>query len=121
MGLICMAVVEVGDSGNPSDTQTGLGTVAQPFALGKYEVTLDQYLCFLNAIATKPRELPVEIRGAILELWLPEMKETHEYVSKDGLIDRKGHGTTKSPFTFKEVPDPTWGTRSGQRGMLNIS
>lgn len=116
-----MTVVEVGDPGNPADTQTGLGAVAEPFAIGRYEVTLDQYLSFLNAVATKPHVSNAFKRDALLELWLPDMKNTHDYVSKDGLIARTGQGTAEAPFFFKETPDPVWGARSGQRGMLNIS
>jgi formylglycine-generating enzyme required for sulfatase activity len=120
-GLICMTFVEVGDPGNPADTQTGLGAVAEPFSIGQHEVTLEQYLRFLNAVATQPQASDSSKREALLELWLPDMKNTHDYVSKDGLIERTGLGTTESPFVFKEVPDPIWGARSGQRGMLNIS
>lgn len=121
VGLICMAVVEVGNPDNPPDEQTGHGSVAHPFAMGKYEVTLEQYLRFLNAVATRPNSLTEIKRDALLELWIADMKNTHDYVSKDGLIARTGQGTEEAPFVFTEVPDPVWGTRSGQRGMLNIS
>lgn len=121
VGLVCMSVVDVGDAGNPADTQTGLGSVAQAFAISQYEVTLEQYVRFLNAVATRPYALAPNKQEAVLELWLPEMKETHDYVSKDGLIGRTGLGTAESPFVFQEVPDSTWGALSGKRGMLNIS
>lgn len=121
VGLICMAVVEVGNAGNPADVQTGLGAVTYPFAIGKYEVTLEQYLRFLNTVATRPYALPADKRDALIELWVLDMQKTHDYVSKDGLIARTGQGTTEAPFVFTEIPDPNWDTRSGQRGMLNIS
>jgi len=116
-----MAVVEVGNPDNPPDEQTGHGSVAHPFAVGKYEVTLEQYLRFLNAVATQPNSSAEIKRDALLDLWVSDMKSTHDYVSKDGLIARAGQGTEEAPFVFTEVPDPAWGTRSGQRGMLNIS
>jgi len=121
VGLTCITVVEVGDPGNPADTQTGLGSVAQSFAIGKYEITLEQYLHFLNAVATRPYSLPEAKRQAILDLWLEDMQKTHDYVSKDGLIERLGQGTDASPFIFREIPDTQWGERSGKRAMLNIS
>ena len=43
--------VPVGDPGNPNGPQ-GYGGVAYTYAIGKYEVTLDQYAAFLNAVAT---------------------------------------------------------------------
>lgn len=42
--------VTVGDPGNAADT-TGYGAVADPFRIGKYEVTIQQYTDFLNAVA----------------------------------------------------------------------
>ena len=42
--------VTVGDSGNPNDS-TGFGGVSYSYAIGKYEVTLNQYTEFLNAVA----------------------------------------------------------------------
>ena len=50
----CLAVtidwVTVGDPGNTAD-DTGYGAVADPFRIGKYEVTIGQYTDFLNAVA----------------------------------------------------------------------
>ena len=40
----------VGNPGNPDDA-TGYGGVATTYAIGKYEVTLNQYTEFLNAVA----------------------------------------------------------------------
>ena len=42
--------VNIGNPGNPNDS-TGYGTVATAYAIGKYEVTLNQYSEFLNAVA----------------------------------------------------------------------
>jgi formylglycine-generating enzyme required for sulfatase activity len=48
-----METVLVGDVGNPNDPATGAfwGSVAYPFRMGKYEVTVGQYTAFLNAVA----------------------------------------------------------------------
>ncbi len=48
--LITIDTVPVDNPGNPNDT-TGYGGVAYGYNLGKYEVTLDQYTAFLNAVA----------------------------------------------------------------------
>ncbi len=45
-----MDFVEVGDLGNASST-SGYGAVAYSFGMGKYEVTINQYCEFLNAVA----------------------------------------------------------------------
>lgn len=42
--------VYVGDIGNPNDS-TGFGGVSYDYFIGKYEVTLNQYTEFLNAVA----------------------------------------------------------------------
>jgi formylglycine-generating enzyme len=48
--LVNIETVTVGDPGNAADT-TGYGAVADVFAMGKYEVTIEQYTAFLNAVA----------------------------------------------------------------------
>jgi formylglycine-generating enzyme len=50
-GLITLDSVYVGDIGNPNDPATGYGAVAYGYSIGKYEVTLNQYCAFLNAVA----------------------------------------------------------------------
>jgi formylglycine-generating enzyme required for sulfatase activity len=47
---VSLAMVVVGDPGNAAD-ETGYGAVREPFAIGKYEVTLAEYAAFLNAVA----------------------------------------------------------------------
>ena len=41
--------MQVGNAGNAADT-TGYGAVTNPFAIGKYDVTVGQYTSFLNAV-----------------------------------------------------------------------
>ncbi|MFM8494183.1 MAG: SUMF1/EgtB/PvdO family nonheme iron enzyme [Planctomycetia bacterium] len=48
--------VTVGDPGNAADV-TGLGSVAEPFLIGRYEVTNDEYCSFLNGSAAGRRNL----------------------------------------------------------------
>jgi sulfatase modifying factor 1 len=49
--------VTVGDPGNTADT-TGFGAVADSYQIGKYDVTIQQYTDFLNAVAaTDPYSL----------------------------------------------------------------
>jgi formylglycine-generating enzyme len=48
--LITIDSVYVGDIGNPNDPTTGYGTVGYGYGIGKYEVTLNQYCAFLNAV-----------------------------------------------------------------------
>jgi sulfatase modifying factor 1 len=43
--------VTVGDPGNAADAATNYGVVADAFQIGKYEVTIQQYTDFLNAVA----------------------------------------------------------------------
>jgi formylglycine-generating enzyme len=43
--------VSVGNPGNANDPTTGYGAVAYTYSLAKYEVTLNQYTAFLNAVA----------------------------------------------------------------------
>ena len=46
---IMIETVPIGNVGNPNDA-TGLGSVAYSYQIGKYEVPLNQYTAFLNAV-----------------------------------------------------------------------
>ncbi|NOS70091.1 MAG: SUMF1/EgtB/PvdO family nonheme iron enzyme [Verrucomicrobia bacterium] len=48
--LITIDTVPVGNAGNAADPATGLGSVSYDYGIGKYEVTLNQYTAFLNAV-----------------------------------------------------------------------
>lgn len=48
--LITIDTVPVGNPGNANDS-TGYGAVSYNYSIGKFEVTLDQYCVFLNAVA----------------------------------------------------------------------
>lgn len=49
--LITIDIVPVGNAGNANDPTTGYGAVGYDYGIGKYEVTLNQYSVFLNAVA----------------------------------------------------------------------
>ena len=57
-GQTSLQFATVGDPGNPPDTQimddgtTGYGSVPYVYQMGKYDVTVGQYVQFLNAVAT---------------------------------------------------------------------
>lgn len=114
-GLICIETVNVGDAGNPADIETGYGAVGDQYAIGKYEVTVSQYVIFLNAVAT------VTDKDAIRDLWNRDMRNTKPYVSSTGLIDRTGLGTVAQPYVYTEKVDASLGVNSGKRAILNIS
>ncbi len=50
---ISIDTVPIGDVGNPNDPATGnlYGGVSYAYSIGKYEVTVGQYVAFLNAVA----------------------------------------------------------------------
>lgn len=49
---IPIETVKVGNPGNLPDTNDGYGAVAYPYKIATYDVTLDQYTAFLNAVAS---------------------------------------------------------------------
>jgi formylglycine-generating enzyme len=57
IAAITIDTVPVGNPGNPADTvvmddgTTGYGSVAYSYAIDKYDVTVGQYVAFLNAVA----------------------------------------------------------------------
>jgi sulfatase modifying factor 1 len=67
--LMTVETVSVGDAGNDPDS-TGLGSVSYEFAIGKYEVTIAQYVTFLNSVASASTD------NYIINLWNPMMEDT---------------------------------------------
>lgn len=120
-GEVCIDVLEVGDVRNAADAETGHGAVDYAFAIGRHEVTVGQYLTFLNTVAADLSALPPDKRGALEELWQEDMINTHSYVLPNGMISRNGSGTREDPYVYREVPDPALGEASSHRGVLNIS
>lgn len=48
-----MAMVAVSQAGNKADERTGNGSAGYAYNIGKYEVTIQQYVDFLNAVAAR--------------------------------------------------------------------
>lgn len=129
-GLICVDTVNVGDAGNPSDDSpgTGFGAVSYDYAIGKYEITVSQYLTFLNAVANVTAAKPwledlwvCDMRSPLPDVSACKKKDSAKSYVTPGLINRSGSGTTTDPYVYTEVVDPTMGSSSGQRAILNIS
>ena len=99
--------VGVGEPGNAADPATGYGAVNNAFNMGKYKVTITQYVAFLNAVATVPPN-PV-IKG----LYKDEMGDIGE--DSGVLIQRTGAGTDGDPYQYTVDTSTGWGQRSGDR------
>lgn len=112
--LVIIETVPVGNPNNPKDPQTGFGSVPYEYAIGKYAVTVGQYVAFLNAKAT------VTTNTALINLWNEDMEKPAGYVSA-GFIKRTGSGTQADPYLYAEIPDPVLGTNSSNRAICNIS
>jgi formylglycine-generating enzyme required for sulfatase activity len=50
-GMASLEFVPVGNPGNMADMTTGYGSVPYAYQMGKYDVTVGQYVQFLNAVA----------------------------------------------------------------------
>lgn len=48
---VSIAMVRVGDAGNPADPATGFGSVTASFRIARHDVTIAAYVAFLNAVA----------------------------------------------------------------------
>jgi hypothetical protein len=73
--------VPVGNPGNAPDPTTGFGAVADPFQIGKYEVTNAQYAVFLNAVAaTDPNGLYASTMGTNARAGITQSGASGSYV-----------------------------------------
>lgn len=88
-----MKWVPIADAGNPVDGDNGLGAITYRYKIGKYEVTNDQYVQFLNAVASTadPGSLfvtamkePTE-RGGIIRVGVPG---SYSYVCRRAMADK---------------------------------
>jgi formylglycine-generating enzyme required for sulfatase activity len=48
---ITLDMVPVGNAGNRNDPRTGFGRVNHEYSISKYEITIEQYVTFLNSVA----------------------------------------------------------------------
>ena len=105
--LVTIETIPVEHPGNAADPATGYGAVNNAFSMGKYKVTITQYVAFLNAVATVPPN-PV-IKG----LYKVEMGDVGE--DPGVLIERIGAGTVGDPYQYTVAFSPSWGKSSGDR------
>jgi len=112
--LVTLETVPIGNINNPLDPTDNLGAVSYPYVIGKYDVTVNQYVAFLNAVAKIPKN------PAVTVLWKKSMQFPLPYVSP-GLISRTGTGLVASPYVYAEMHDSNLGANSGNRPICDIS
>jgi len=105
--LISIETVAVGDPGNLAFSNylgEAHGAVSYEFEIGKYEVTIEQYTKFLNAVASVTSE------DHIRDLWNTNMAEDATIAG----IARSGGGVTFDPYRYREIG-------SGRRPITYVS
>lgn len=100
--VVTIEMVPVGDPGNAADPTTGYGAVASNYSIGKYEVTVAQYVAFLNAVATVPTN------EAIQSLYKEEMADPKSKEDPGALIQRTGSGVESDPYVYTAIPSSFW-------------
>lgn len=98
-----VASVVVGHPGNMADTN-GLGRVNYAYRIARYEVTLDQYTTFLNAVAS------VTTNAFLIDLWSFEMAYDPDVAG----IQRTGMGASEDPYRYSVIG-------SGDRPVTHVS
>ena len=98
--LLSLDTVPIGDPGNASVVINGssVGAVTTAFRMGKAEVTIAQYVIFLNAVATRADG----INGAVIESLYDSRMGTDSNIL--GII-RSGSGTADAPYVYSAVGD----------------
>ena len=99
---VTIDTVLVGNPGNAADPLTGYGAVAKAFRMGTYEVTIAQYVTFLNAVAKIPRN------DVIAGLYKEEMADPDAQEDPGPLIERAGSGTKADPYRYSPMPSAAW-------------
>lgn len=107
--LVTIDTVLVGSPGNAADPATGYGAVAAEFRIGTAEVTINQYVAFLNAVARVPAHPAIE------SLWTEEMEDPKGKEDTGILITRAGAGTEADPYLYAVAPSAQWGDDAGNR------
>jgi sulfatase modifying factor 1 len=106
--LVTIETVAVGDAKNAGDTNqltddfgnvyiAVTGSVGYEYRIGKYEVTIDQYTKFLNAVAVTTSA------AHLLQLW--DIAMSTNTTAKT--ISRSGSGTQAAPFIYSVIGDGT--------------
>ena len=77
-GQTSLQFVTVGDPGNAADPSTGYGAVPYSYQIGKYDVTIGQYVQFLNAVA---RTDPYGVYNPMQDSYYPKLAIVQSGVS----------------------------------------
>lgn len=100
-GLVGIETVEVGDPGNYPTAINGqsAGYVGTTFRMAKYEVTIGDYVTFLNTVAKRGDGANATVVAALYD----SRMATDLNVAG---IARSGSGTEASPYTYAAIGDP---------------
>ena len=93
--LVAIETVPVGDAGNLADTN-GYGSVAYDYRIAKFEVTISQYVAFLNAVASAQGSRSPTIWGAVTQLWHIAMQQEANVAG----VARSGSGSAQDPYVY---------------------
>jgi sulfatase modifying factor 1 len=99
--LVGIETVEVGDPGNYPAVINGqsAGFVGTTFRMAKYEVTIGDYVTFLNAVATRGDGANATVVASLYD----SRMATDTNVAG---IARSGSGTEASPYAYSAIGDP---------------
>ncbi len=99
-GAFNVPMVAVADTNNPADA-TGYGQVAYYYRMGKFEITVGEYVRFLNSVATRQSS-----PAYILDLWREEMADKTEKpgVLVERLVDSSGNYMYSAPSNRLNLP-----------------
>jgi sulfatase modifying factor 1 len=103
--LVTIETVTVGDAGNAADT-TGYGAVGYEFNIGKYEVTLAQYVTFLNAVAATDAyglystNMALDLRVAGISRFGVSGSYTYSLIGPSGVTPPGASSPGDRPATF---------------------
>ena len=91
--------VTISNAGNAADPATGgnYGAVSYDYAISKYDITIQQYVDFLNDVATQPAS------EAVAALYDTDMGKPTRVIEQT--IIRSGSGTALDPYTYSVSPD----------------
>jgi len=100
--LVSLQTVAIGDPGNAAAVVNGasVGSVAGAYRIGKYEVTIAEYVSFLNAVATRGDGANAAVIESLYDARM----------LSDGTIagiSRNGSGTAAVPYAYFVVGDGT--------------